>query len=243
MSSDLRPWTPAFAPQLDPRLVQFHSHGYRCPTQLQDGDVLIVGAGNSGADIAMEVAQQHTTLLSKRDVGHVPFPINRITAATAYHVVRFGFHHVLKANTRRGRGLKRNLAEGHGLPLVRVKPKQLARAGVRRVPRTVGVRDGLPLLEDGRVADVTNVIWCTGFRPDFSWIDLAIFDEDREPRHTRGIVDVEPGLFFVGLDFLHSASSAQINGVGRDACHVVKDIAARRADARTSRALAGTATR
>jgi putative flavoprotein involved in K+ transport len=243
MSSDLRPWTPAFAAQLDPRLVQLHSHGYRGPAQLQDGGVLIVGAGNSGADIAMEVAQQHTTLLSGRDVGHVPIPINRITAATAYHAVRFGFHHVLKANTRRGRELKRNLAEGHGLPLVRVKPKHLARAGVRRVPRTVGVQDGLPLLEDGRVADVTNVIWCTGFRPDFSWIDLAIFDENGEPRHARGIVDVEPGLFFVGLGFLYAASSGQINGVGRDACHVVNDIAARTAEARTSRALAGTAAR
>jgi len=227
MSSERRTRIPAFASQLDPRVVQLHSFDYRDPAQLQAGDVLIVGAGNSGADIAMEVVQGHTTVLSGRDVGHIPFPINRFTAGTAYPVVRFAFHRVLKANTRPARKIKRELAEGHGLPLVRVKPKHLIRAGVQRVPRTVGVQDGLPLLEDGRVLDVANVIWCTGFRPDFSWVDLPIFDEDGDPLHTRGVVTAEPGLYFVGLDFLYAASSAQINGVGRDAHHVVSDIVAR----------------
>ena len=227
MSSERRPRIPAFASQLDPRVVQLHSFDYRDPAQLQAGDVLIVGAGNSGADIAMEVVQGHTTVLSGRDVGHIPFPINRFTAGTGYPVVRFAFHRVLKANTRPARKIKRELAEGHGLPLVRVKPKHLIRAGVQRVPRTVGVQDGLPLLEDGRVLDVANVIWCTGFRPDFSWVDLPIFDEDGDPLHTRGVVTAEPGLYFVGLDFLYAASSAQINGVGRDAHHVVSDIVAR----------------
>jgi putative flavoprotein involved in K+ transport len=227
MSSDLRPWKPDFALLLDPRLVQLHAFDYRNPSQLQDGDVLIVGAGNSGADIAMEVVNEHRTLLSGRDVGHIPFPINRFTAGTGYPFFRFAFHRVLKANSRPGRKMKREFAEGHGLPLVRVKPKHLARAGVERVPRTVGVRDGLPLLEDDRIVDVANVIWCTGFRPDVSWIDLPIFDEYSEPAHTRGIVDSEPGLYFTGLDFLYAASSGQINGIGRDANHVAKAIAAR----------------
>jgi putative flavoprotein involved in K+ transport len=225
MSSDLKPWIPGFASQLDPRLVQLHSETYRSPSQLQDGDVLIVGAGNSGADIAMEVVHSHTTLLSGNDVGHIPFPITRLTAALIYPVVRFGFHRVLKASTRPGRKLRRHLADGHGLPLVRVKPKDLARAGVQRTARTVDVRAGLPVLEDGRVVDVANVIWCTGFRPDFSWIDVPCFTEDGEPAHHRGVVEREPGLYFVGLHFLYSASSGQINGVGRDAEYVVNDIA------------------
>jgi putative flavoprotein involved in K+ transport len=237
MSSDLRPWTPSFARQLDPRVVQLHAFDYRSPAQLQEGDVLIVGAGNSGADIAMEVVQEHTTLLSGRDVGHIPFPINRFTAGTGYPVFRFAFHRVLKANSRVARKMKGELAQGHGLPLVRVKPKHLAKAGVQRVPRTTGVRDGLPLLEDGRVLDVANVIWCTGFRPDLSWIDLPIFDPDGEPMHTRGIVGAEPGLYFVGLDFLYAASSGQINGVGRDASHVVDDIASRAGHVRAANAL------
>jgi putative flavoprotein involved in K+ transport len=228
MSSEVKPWIPAFASELDPHIRQLHSDEYRNPSQLPDGDVLIVGAGNSGADIAMDVAQEHTTLLSGRDVGHIPFPINRFTAGTGYHVVRFGFHHVMKADTKRGREMKRYLAEGHGLPLVRVKPKHLARAGVQRVPRTVGTKDGLPVLDDDRVLDVATVIWCTGFRPDFAWIDLPLFDEADEPPHCRGVVQDQPGLYFVGLDFLYAASSGQINGVGRDAAHVVEQLAGRR---------------
>ena len=74
--------------------------------------------------------------------------------------------------------------------LIRVKPKQVVAAGVERVPKTMGVRDGMPMLEDGRVLDVANVIWCTGFRHDLSWIDLPIFGEDGELVHERGVVDV-----------------------------------------------------
>jgi putative flavoprotein involved in K+ transport len=150
-----------------------------------------------------------------------------VSAALVFPVVRFGFHRLSKANTPPGRKKKRELAEGHGLPLARVKPRDLGKAGVQRVPRTVGAKDGLPLLDDDRVLDVANVIWCTGFRPDFSWIDLPVLDEFGEPRHTRGVVGHEPGLYVVGLRFLQSASSGQINGVGRDADHVVRDIALR----------------
>jgi len=103
------------------------------------------------------------------------------------------------------------------------------RAGVQRVPRVAGVRDGLPVLEDGRTLDVANVIWCTGFRQDFSWIDLPIFDEKRAPKHRRGIVADEPGLYFVGLKFQYAVSSDVITGVGRDAEYVAKHIAAREA--------------
>jgi putative flavoprotein involved in K+ transport len=117
-----------------------------------------------------------------------------------------------------------------GAPLVRVKPKDIAAAGIERVPRVVGVREGFPVLEDQRVLEVANVIWCTGFRPDFSWIDLPVFGEEEEPKepmHERGIVANEPGLYFVGLLFLYAMSSAFLPGVGRDAEHVVEDIASR----------------
>jgi putative flavoprotein involved in K+ transport len=93
----------------------------------------------------------------------------------------------------------------------------------------VGVRDGLPVLEDERALDIGNVIWCTGFRPDFSWIDLPVFEDDeREPIHHRGIVESERGLYFVGLFFLYAMSSGFFRGVGRDAGYVVKSIAARK---------------
>jgi putative flavoprotein involved in K+ transport len=114
----------------------------------------------------------------------------------------------------------------HGMPLVRVKPTDLAAAGVERVARTVGARDGMPLLDDGRVLEVANIVWCTGFRTDFSWIDLPVFGQDG-PLHRRGVVDAEPGLYFVGLHFLYAASSSMVHGVGRDAARIAAAVAAR----------------
>jgi putative flavoprotein involved in K+ transport len=142
-------------------------------------------------------------------------------------VYRVVGHHVLTVKTPIGRRVRRKVLS-HGAPLVRVKPKDIAAAGIERVPRVVGVRDGLPVLEDQRVLDVANVIWCTGFRPDFSWINLPVFgDEEKEPLHHRGIIASEPGLYFVGLLFLYAMSSAFLPGVGRDAKHIAKHIAAR----------------
>jgi putative flavoprotein involved in K+ transport len=103
--------------------------------------------------------------------------------------------------------------------------KDLAAAGVEQVPRTAEVRDGRPLLEDGRVLDVTNVVWSTGFRPEYSWIDLPVFGGDGLPMHRRGVVESEPGLYFVGLPFQYGATSDTLVGVGRDARYIAKRIA------------------
>jgi putative flavoprotein involved in K+ transport len=142
----------------------------------------------------------------------------------------FVFSKVLTVNTPIGRKVAAQL-RGHGLPLGRVKPADLQAAGVERVhPRTVGVRDGLPLLEDGRTLPVTNVIWCTGFWPDYpKWIALPIFDDDGEPIHERGVVAAEPGLYFVGLFFQSAATSSLVGGVGKDAAYIVREIATRSA--------------
>jgi putative flavoprotein involved in K+ transport len=234
MSSYQKPRIPEFAGQLDRGIVQLHSLAYRNPSQLQPGGVLVVGAGNSGAEIALDIVGKHPTWLSGRDTSHVPIRIER---ALALHVVipvlfRLVFHRLLTLDTPVGRKVHAKL-EGQGMPLVRVKPPDLAAAGVRRVPRTVGVRDGQPMQEDGRVLDVANVIWATGFEPSFDWIDLPVF-EQRRPLHRRGVVASQPGLYFVGLSFLYAASSGQIHGVTRDAEHVVRAIAARSRQARAA---------
>ena len=78
----------------------------------------------------------------------------------------------------------------------------------------MGVREGRPLLDDGRTLDVANVIWCTGFRAGFPWIDLPIFDEKGEPRHESGIVTGCPASTSSGLHFLYALSSSMIHGVG-----------------------------
>jgi putative flavoprotein involved in K+ transport len=226
------PSVPAFAPELDPGVVQLHAGEYRNPSQLQEGGVLVVGAGNSGAEIALEVAGGHPTWLAGKESGHVPF---RIEGAAARHIFqpllfRVIGHRVLTVDTPIGRKLRPRLIS-HGAPLVRVKPKDLAAAGIQRVPRVVGVRDGRPLLEDRGVLEVANVVWCTGFRPDFSWIDLPVFGET-EPMHHRGIVANAPGLYFVGLAFLYAMSSGFLPGVGRDAEHIANHIASRQLDRR-----------
>ena len=222
------PRVPGLADQLDPAIIQLHSSEYRGPSQLRDGGVLIVGAGNSGADIAMEVVRQHPTWLSGPSTGHVPF---RIETAFARHVairmIRFVGLHVLTIRTPLGRKARQKFASRGG-PLVRVKPKDLSAAGVARVPRTVGVRGGVPVLEDGRVVDVTNVIWCTGFRQGLSWVDLPVFGEDGEPVHDRGVAPGAPGLYFVGLPFQYAAASDVLPGVGRDAAYIVKRLVDRR---------------
>jgi putative flavoprotein involved in K+ transport len=119
-------------------------------------------------------------------------------------------------------------ARQHGGPLIGVKRADLTRAGVELAPaRTVGVRDGLPVLEDGRVVEAANVVWCTGFRQDFSWIDLPVVGDDGWPLETRGVVASSPGLYFVGLAFQYAFASMLVGGVDRDAEYVAEQLCAR----------------
>jgi putative flavoprotein involved in K+ transport len=218
------PRVPAFAPELDPDIVQLHSSDYRHPSQLREGDVLVVGAGNSGAEIALELSRSHRVYLSGRHPGTEPTRPGSVMDRLITPVIWFVFSHVLTVNTPLGRKAAAQL-RSHGLPLGRVKPADLLAAGVERIhARTVAARDGLPLLADGRLLDVTNVIWCTGYQPDFGWIALPIFDHDGEPIHERGVIATEPGLYFVGLFFLSAATSSLVGGVGRDAAYIAKHI-------------------
>ena len=223
---------PRLAKELDPSIVQLHSGAYRNPAQLREGGVLLVGAGNSGAEIAIEVARTHRTWMSGRDVGEVPF---RISSWVGQHllapfVLRVLFHRILTVNTPLGRKVRPGVLSRGG-PLIRTRRSNLRTAGVERVARVAGVKDGWPVLTDGRVmSDVANVIWCTGYHAGFDWIDLPVLDEDGEPRHERGLVASEPGLYFVGLHFLYALSSTMIHGVGRDASRVVDAIVRRTAE-------------
>jgi putative flavoprotein involved in K+ transport len=220
------PKIPPFARELDPRIVQLHSGEYRNPSQLRAGGVLVVGVGNSGAEIALELSRTHRTWQAGRESGELPVRHGSIPARFVLPVVRFLGLHVLTEKTPIGRKLVPKL-ESRGAPLIRTKSKDLAAAGVERVPRVVGVRDGVPLLEDGRVVDVENVVWCTGFRHDHSWIDVPAFNDDGLPMHSRGAVASAPGLYFVGLVFQYAAASDVLPGVGRDAAYVADQIARR----------------
>lgn len=237
-----RPRIPAFAPELDPGIVQLHSSEYRDPSQLREGGVLVVGAANSGAEIALEVSGDHRTWLSGRHPGHEPFGEGR-RDRLILPVVWFVASHVLTVKTPMGLAVRQKF-HGRGIPLARVNHERLDRAtGIERVPRTAGVRGGVPLLDDGRVLEVANVIWCTGFVPDFDWIDLPVFDQGGGPVHDRGIVGSEPGLYFVGLIFLYALSSPLVGGVGRDAEHIARHIASRQPNSRPTAPLPAGASR
>jgi putative flavoprotein involved in K+ transport len=221
------PRVPVFAPELDPAIVQMHSSEYRTPSQLREGGVLVVGAGNSGAEIALEASRGHRTWLSGRDTGHEPVRPGSGPDRLVTPLMWFVAMHVLTVRTPVGWKVQR-MFRSRGIPLARVRRNDLTAAGVQLVPRTAGVLDGSPVLDDGRVLDLANVIWCTGFAPDLTWINLPIFNEDGDPVHDRGVVESEPGLYFIGMYFLYALSSVLIGGVGRDAKHVARHIASRR---------------
>ena len=230
MASYQRPRVPKFARELGSDIVQLHSADYRNPSQLKPGPVLIAGAGNSGSEIALELSKRgHRVWMSGRDTGFLPFRIEGKAAQLflCHFFLRFLFHLVLSVRTPIGRRLRPKFL-GKGGPLIRVKPDHLLAAGIDRAPRVAGVQDGSPLLENGRVLHVANVVWCTGFHPGFSWIDLPIFDHAGEPLHEGGVVPSAPGLYFVGLHFLYALSSTMIHGVGRDAARIADAIVARR---------------
>lgn len=225
-----QPRIPDFVSDLDESIVQVHSKEYRNPDQLQEGPVLVVGAANSGAEIALEAARDHETWLSGRHPGSEPTRTGTTPDRLVTPIMWFAATRVIKVDNPIGRKVRDQFLDPpRGIPLGSVKLKDLDAAGVMRVPRTTGARDGYPVLEDGRVLEVSNVIWCTGFEPYFDWIDLPLPTHNGLPLHDRGIVESCPGLYFMGLLFQYSLSSGLIGGVGRDAQYIVDHIVSTRA--------------
>lgn len=228
MSSLQTPRVPPLAADLAPEITSLHSSEYRNPGQLQPGGVLVVGVGNSGAEIAVETARDHETWLAGRESGALPFRIDSWFGRNiGTRIVAFAFVHVLTMDTPIGRKARPVLLS-QAAPLMRQRPKDLRRAGVRRIPRIAGTRDGHPVAEDGTVPDVTNIIWCTGYGTGLAdWVDLPVLDDHGMPVQVRGVVPDQPGLYFVGQNFLYAQASETVPGVSRDARYVADAIAAR----------------
>jgi putative flavoprotein involved in K+ transport len=218
------PVVPSFAGELDSSIVQLHSDNYTRPDQVPQGAILVVGAGNSGAEISIELTNTgRKVFLAGRDVGRIPADtFGRVLGGRPYWLF---LSRVLSVNTPVGRKV-RTKALHRGTPLIRLNTNKVVSAGVTRCPRVTGVKGGLPLLEDGTVLDVKGIVWATGYRPDFKWIRLPIFGEHGYPVHDRGEILNVPGLYFVGLHFQTALSSSLLGGVGNDARTVVEKIRA-----------------
>lgn len=229
-----RPRIPEFAMNLGQSITQLHSSKLRSISQLREGPVLVVGASNSGAEIALMASREHRTVLCGRNVGKMPFRPEDRMARVFDTFFWFFVNHIATLDTPIGRKAQPNIRD-HGLPLDRVRPADLAAAGVERTfARVVGVQDGMPLLDDGGVIEAANVVWATGFRSDHSWIHFPLTGPDGWPMQWRGAVTSVPGLFFIGLPFMYRGGSALLGGVGRDAAYLVDHISDYASQARES---------
>jgi putative flavoprotein involved in K+ transport len=209
------PYIPAFAAELDPAICQLHTYDYRSPGQIPAGRVLVVGAGNSGADIGLELRKAGREVwLSGRDVGHIP--ANQLGKYFGGRPFWWFINHVMTIKTPLGRKMRQRTLH-HGDPLIRYNRKDILQVGIQPAPRLAGVQAGKARLQDGRILDIQAVVWATGFRPDYQWIGLPVFDQYGFPRHQRGVVPEAQGLYFLGLPFQSGPTSSQMGGVGRDA--------------------------
>jgi putative flavoprotein involved in K+ transport len=208
---------PPFAGDLAPEVVQMHSTAYRRPGDVPAGRVVVVGGGNTGHQIAEDLAPTHEVSLA---VGsrQTPLPQRLLGRDVFWWLTRTG---VLRktVDSRIGRR-----AKGRDT-LIGSSPRRIRRAGVDVRPRVVGARGRQLTFADGGVATPDAVIWATGFRPDHSWIDLPVFDAEGRLRHRRGVTDV-PGLAFLGLSWQHTRGSALLGFVEDDARFIADRIAA-----------------
>jgi putative flavoprotein involved in K+ transport len=213
------PSVPSFSQNLASNIYQVHSSGYRRPSQLPEGtDILVVGAGNSGAQIALELAQRHKIYLS---AGH-PFyssPRWLLESVWAWRIHRWRWRHLHRYVKGR---LHLPWPIGNTQHLyVPDFGRQLRKLSIELVPRVASADGGEVELSDGRRLQIGAVIWATGYRPDYSWIDAPILDERGGPileQQARAM----RGLYFLGLRLQRTPSSSFILGVADDTAHVAE---------------------
>jgi putative flavoprotein involved in K+ transport len=212
-------YIPAFASDLNKTIAQIHSSEYVNPELFPAQSTLVVGAGTSGVEIAIELSKSRPTMISGKGTPHIPNIVFRLMGTLYWWFI----HYVLTVSTPIGRKVKPKIFEG-GAPLISVSMKEVEVAGIKHVPRLKGVFQGLPLLDSGQTLTVTSIVWATGYRPDFSWIKLDVTGQNGWPKTNRGISEDFQGLYFVGMIFQYGLTSGLVGGVGRDAKYVIDQL-------------------
>jgi putative flavoprotein involved in K+ transport len=215
-----QPRIPPLAAELGSEVTQLHSSGYRNPGQLPAREVLVVGAANSGAQIAEDLAATHRVHLSQG--ARIPRMPRRVLG----HSVHFyGDHLGLIAaplDSWRGRTQRGDLLIGTSLRQLQRRHRVDLRG------RTAGAREHAVSFEDGTELDVETVIWATGFRSDYSWIHAPVLDAGGAPAHRRGVTS-SPGLYLLGMKNQYSRGSSLIGWVRHDAVYIVDHVRSTRA--------------
>jgi len=212
-----QPKIPPVARRLSSDIRQLHSSEYRSPFALPDGPALVVGAGNSGAQIALELARFRKVWLAGRNPGSLP---RRLLGRDLFDWV---WPVMLRATMDTALGQRFRKRAQRGDQRIGIPERTISSAGIDRVGRLVDERGGLPVCGDA-VLEPVVIIWCTGFEPDYGWIQLPVVDDAGALRHRRGVSTDVNGLYFTGLRFQHRVSSSLIGGVGRDAAFIAAQI-------------------
>ena len=217
------PRIPAFSSQLTGVSKQLHSSEYKSASALPCGDVLVIGAGLSGLQIALDLSREgRKVTLAGKPARHIPDTVFKYFGK---QFVWFATH-ILNTGTPIGRKAQRSMkAKGAGGPLIGISIKDVKKAGVRHLPRITGPMSGWPISETGEVMLIPTVIWATGYQADYSWLRLAgAIGEDGYPVAERGISSTHRGLYFIGSMFQHGLTSTWVGGVGRDAEFICRNI-------------------
>ena len=211
------PNVPAFAVDLAPNVVQMHSTGYRRPNDVPEGTVVVVGGGNTGFQIAKELSAAHSVHLA---IGsrQTPLPQRLLGRDLFWWLTKTG---LIKKTVESRLGRRARDRD----TLIGSSTRDAKRHGVEVKPRVVGASGGAVTFEDGSELDIDAVIWATGYRSDYGWINLPAFDQNGAVHHRRGVTDV-PGLFFLGLTWQHTRGSALLGWVKDDAEFISERIAA-----------------
>ena len=211
------PNVPAFAADLAPDVAQMHSTGYRRPSDVPEGTVLVVGGGNTGFQIAKELSATHSVHLA---IGsrQTPLPQRVLGRDLFWWLTKTGL--IKKTvDSRIGRRARDRDT------LIGSSARDVKRHGVEVKPRVVGASGDAVTFEDGSELEVDAVIWATGYRSEHGWIDVPVFDQTGRVPHRRGVTDY-PGLYFLGLTWQHTRGSALLGWVKDDAEFVSERIAA-----------------
>lgn len=228
---------PAIIETIPPGVTQIYSMDYRRPDQISTDNVLVVGSGSSGVQICQLLGESRrlkSLHLAVSNVMALPRHVLGIPAHRFFHIFRMFDWRV---DTLRGKMMSSNLGST-GFPITRPRPKDLQKnLGVELHGRLVGANERELLFDDDSSlsCDDLSIVWCTGLRADYGFIELQspneVFDSDGRPIHVRGVAPAAPGLYFVGLLFQYTVASHDIYGVARDARHVAEHMSGRLASA------------